>query len=423
MASVEKRSTKAGQPRWRVVWWQDGARQQQTYGNQQAAVAFRKRVEGYGNRWPPGEDPRKPASTGPLTFGAWARRAVEQRARANERTRGDYLRDLDRHFTLLDPVPLADLDTAHVAHWETDRQSACRCGHAQHAQPCPADGCRCRTGRALSAKTIRNLHGFASSIMADALSQHPPLASHNPFANRLGRHSTVRTEEMVFFTPPEFDLILRRVLDERHYPELLRLLYGTGLRYGEATALLVRDVELFGKRKTLTVTKAWKRTGPAAWVLGEPKTPRARRTLSLSPELVDMLIPLVSGRRGDERLFPAAAGGRLPHIEVYKRAWAPAVARANVCDTHYAQQRDGRGKPPRLPTPCDCPGVLGKTPRIHDIRHSWVSALIAEGIRIEVISKRAGHSSITITVDRYGHLDPSTDAEVDAAIDRVLARR
>lgn len=397
MASIEKREVQAG-PRWRVIWRQDGRRQQQTYPTEAGAIAFKQRVEGYGNKWPPGEEPnRKP--TGVLTFDQWAATAIDGRSRANDRTKADYRRDLARHFTLLAAVPLAELDHQAVARWEADRRAA-----------------------KLSDKTIRNLHGFASSIMADALSQHPPLASHNPFANRLSKAVAVRTEDMVFFTPQEFEMIAARVRDERDYPTLIRLLYGTGLRYGEATALLVRDVDLLGKRKTVTVTKAWKRTGTASWVVGEPKTPRSRRTLSLSPGLVDMLIPLVAGRRGSELLFPGAGGGRLPHIEVYKRAWAPAVARANVCDTHYAPQRDGRGKPPLMPDPCDCPGVLGKTPRIHDIRHSWVSGQISEGIRLEVISRRAGHSSITITFDRYGHLDPSHDEQVDAAVDRMLGR-
>jgi integrase len=399
LASTELRQTTTG-PRWRVVWTQDGARQQATYRTEKAAADFRAKVEAYGNRWPPGEDPRVRPAHGGTTFAEWADIAIGRRTRASERTRADYRRDLERHFRVLADVPLAALSEDHVIGWLGERRAA-----------------------GLADKTIRNLHGFASSLIADALSQHPPLVTHNPFTNRLTERAAVRTEEMVFFTPPEFELILRRVPDERHYPELIRLLYGTGLRYGEATALQVRDVQLFGKRKTLTVTKAWKRTGPASWEVGEPKTPRSRRTLSLSPELVDMLIPLVAARNGDELLFGDTTGGRLPHIEVWKRAWAPAVARANVCDEHYAPQRDGRGKPPRLPKPCDCPGVLGKAPRIHDNRHSHVAALLGDGVSIAVISRRLGHSSITITMDRYGHLDPALDAQVDAAVDRALARR
>ena len=67
--------------------------------------------------------------------------------------------------------------------------------------------------------------------------------------------------------------------------------------------------------------------------------------------------------------------------------------------------------------------MLEKLPRIHDLRHSHVSWLIDEGVRLEVISRRVGHASIKITYDRYGHLDPRVDDEVNAAIDRAAGRR
>lgn len=400
MAGIEKRQTKSGM-RYRVTWRQDvnGIRRKQwmTFTDPTEALSFKRDVEAGGtDTWPPGYAPMEDL-TG-LTFGQWAERAIRNRTRATERTKADYRRDIERHFTRLRDVPLDRLNVDHVTDWLEDRRHA-----------------------GLAGKTIRNLHGFASSLMVDALAQHPPLIAHNPFARRLSEAVAVRTEEMIFFTPAEFDLILSHMREE--YRPLFRLLYGTGLRFGEATALTVGDIDLFGKRRTLTVTKAWKRTGPSEYVIGEPKTRRSRRTISLSDELVDLLIPLTAGRKADELLFCGPHGLRLPHSEVYKRGWAPAVARASVCAVHYEPQRDGRGKRPRLPAPCHCPGVLGKTPRIHDCRHAHVAALINEGVRLEVISRRLGHSSITITMDRYGHLDPSLDDAVNAAVDKALARR
>jgi integrase len=398
MATMEYRRTQSGD-RWRIRWREDGVRCEQTWPDYKAAVAFKQRVEGNGNRWPKDEDPRRRIHRG-ITFGQWAEVAIDRRTRANERTKADYRRDLERHMAALLPRPLDALDSGDVATWVNELVRL-----------------------KLSEKTIRNLHGFASSLYVDALAQHPPLASHNPFAGKLTELASVRTEEMVFLTPPEFALVVGHAREE--YRALFRLLGGTGLRYGEATALTVRDVDLFGKRRTLTVTKAWKRTGPSEYVIGEPKTRRSRRTLSLGDELVDLLIPLTAGRKGGELLFPGAGGGRLPHSEVYKRGWAPAVARARVCEAHWEPQRTKRSttERPRLPEPCDCPGVLDKTPRIHDCRHSNASWLIAAGVPLAAISRRLGHSSIQITVDRYGHLDPALDVEVNAAVDRAMATR
>jgi integrase len=398
MASLEVRNHSTGTS-YRVVWREDGRKQQLTLHDPVEAARFKQLVEGSGNRWPAGwTRPSKaapPRRSGKLTFGEWAETAINRRNRASERTKNDYRRDLRLHFATLLDVPLDEVDAGHVTAWLDDRRAA-----------------------GLSGKTIRNLYGFASSLYVDALAEHPPLTPRNPFAARLADVAAVRTEEMVFLTPQEFAAVLRWVRDE--YAPLIRLLAGTGLRFGEATALQVRDVDLLGKRKTLTVTKAWKRVDGSTWVVGEPKTKRSRRTLSLSGELVDLLTPHWAGRRGDELLFPGAAGDRLPHIEVYKRGWAPAVARARVCDQHYAGQKNGRGLPPLIPAPCDCAGTLDKTPRIHDLRHSHASWLIADGLPLAAISRRLGHSSITITVDRYGHLDPALDDQIDAAVDRAL---
>jgi integrase len=403
MASLETRTHPTGTT-YRVVWYEAGVKQRLTLGDPAEAVRFRKLVEGSGNRWPEGwQRPQRaapPARTGKLTFGQWAETAITRRTRANERTKDDYRRDLERHFSGLLARPLDEIDDDDVVEWLEERAETVF------------------KGRVMSGKTIRNLYGFASSLYVDALAQHPPLVVRNPFGGRLTDIAAVRTEDMVFLTPQEFTVVLRHVREE--YRPLIRLLAGTGLRFGEATALTVRDVELLARRKTLTVTKAWKRTDSSTWVIGEPKTRRSRRTLSLSPELVETLTPLWAGRRGDELLFPGAGGGRLPHIEVYKRGWAPAVARAQVCDAHYGPQLNKRGKPKLLPDPCDCAGTIDKAPRIHDLRHSHASWLIADGVHSAAISRRLGHSSITITVDRYGHLDPALDDQIDAAVDRAL---
>ena len=45
--------------------------------------------------------------------------------------------------------------------------------------------------------------------------------------------------------------------------------------------------------------------------------------------------------------------------------------------------------------------------RVHDTRHSYASILISEGVPIAYVKEQLGHSSIQMTVDRYGHWIPS----------------
>jgi len=183
------------------------------------------------------------------------------------------------------------------------------------------------------------------------------------------------------------------------YAALAKLLFGTGMRFGEATALRISDVDLMGRRPNLRVTRAWKRQPDMTYAEGGPKTTFGRRTITLSPELVELLIPFVSGKRGDELLIPAVFGGQMLNSTFHDVGWAPAIRKAHAA------------------------GLLAKEPRVHDLRHAHASVLIAEGLPPLAISRRLGHKSITTTYDLYGHLMPEFDDEINAAVDRSLARR
>jgi integrase len=55
---------------------------------------------------------------------------------------------------------------------------------------------------------------------------------------------------------------------------------------------------------------------------------------------------------------------------------------------------------------------------LHEARHSCISTWIMAGVNIKTASTMAGHASIAITLDRYGHLLPGAE---DEAMERVSA--
>ena len=55
-------------------------------------------------------------------------------------------------------------------------------------------------------------------------------------------------------------------------------------------------------------------------------------------------------------------------------------------------------------------GIPGRL-RLHRARHTYASFMIAAGVNPKALSSFMGHSSITVTFDRYGHLTPGTEAE------------
>ena len=58
--------------------------------------------------------------------------------------------------------------------------------------------------------------------------------------------------------------------------------------------------------------------------------------------------------------------------------------------------------------------------RFHDLRHTHASLLLAAGVPVNVVQARMGHSSISTTVDVYGHVLPAADAEAGMTFERIL---
>jgi integrase len=58
--------------------------------------------------------------------------------------------------------------------------------------------------------------------------------------------------------------------------------------------------------------------------------------------------------------------------------------------------------------------------RIHDLRHTCASLMIMQGAHPKEIQQQLGHSSISVTLDRYGHLFPDRQDKVADALDEII---
>lgn len=249
-----------------------------------------------------------------------------------------------------------------------------------------------------SAKTLANAHGLLSTVLASAVE-----AGHRPDNPAKGvQLPRGLRQEMVFLTPGEFARLLEEV--PARWQPLVVTTAGTGLRWGEVTALHWRDVDLDAPVPMLRVTQAWKRGETGTHTLGTPKTRRSERTVSLPPEVVDVLDPLRD--EPGTLVFRADRGGQLHHQAWHPRVWTPAVSKA------AGDKRNDAGK------------VIeqgpGKRPRFHDLRHSHVAWLAAGGAMPNEIQLRLGHESIKTTMDVYGHLFPGSHVRTAGIISLAL---
>jgi len=59
---------------------------------------------------------------------------------------------------------------------------------------------------------------------------------------------------------------------------------------------------------------------------------------------------------------------------------------------------------------------------LHALRHTHITNLLREGIHPKIASERAGHSSISVTLDIYSHAVPGLQEDAAARIDGSLAK-
>ncbi len=159
---------------------------------------------------------------------------------------------------------------------------------------------------------------------------------------------------------------------------LVRLTYGTGLRWGEISALAAKHVRSPQPGKfEVRVTRAWKRDAGEPWFLGPPKTKEGRRTVEITAGPWQELQAFGPGTLGKEALLfhDGTGAGRLPYSTFYDR-WMGAVAEAKR-----------RGVMPEW-----------KVPTFHDIRHSHVAALLSDNHSLTCVQRRLGHESIKWSV-------------------------
>jgi integrase len=158
----------------------------------------------------------------------------------------------------------------------------------------------------------------------------------------------------------------------------------TGLRWGEATALRICDIDLI--RRRIDVRRAHADVGGHI-VLGTPKSHQSR-TVPVPRFLVAELSEQMAGKEPDDLVF-TTPGGHLLRLPNWRRET-------------FLRARSRAGISPRF--------------RVHDLRHTAASLMIQAGYPPKMPQEIMGHASITTTLDLYGHLYPG---DMDRYADRL----
>lgn len=187
-------------------------------------------------------------------------------------------------------------------------------------------------------------------------------------------------------------------------PALVRLLAYTGLRWGEATALQVHDIDV--SRRRVGVERNAVMVGGTVKI-GTPKT-HETRTVPYPAFLADEIKTAIKGKRPDAYVFgPGSAPLRLPNS---RDGWfAAAVKRAQ---TSAERARDEAGEVDNQPA---------LFPRVtpHDLRHTAASLAISAGANVKAVQRMLGHASAAMTLDTYADLFDDDLDGVAAALNQA----
>lgn len=198
---------------------------------------------------------------------------------------------------------------------------------------------------------------------------------------------------------------VERLACESLYPDVVRFLAYTGLRWGEATALSVADID--PSRRRLNITKnAVEVNGHV--IVGTPKN-HQRRTV-LYPRFFDRAMQgAIANKRPDELVFPANEGGYLRPGNSKSGWFEGASKRARKADATAAAEERARGEALRA--------VMQRiTP--HDLRHTAASLAISAGANVKAVQRMLGHKSASMTLDTYAELFDDDLGDVATALDR-----
>ncbi|MBZ0167661.1 MAG: site-specific integrase [Candidatus Omnitrophica bacterium] len=199
--------------------------------------------------------------------------------------------------------------------------------------------------------------------------------------------------EMDFLNPSEVNLLLKHA--QEPYRTLIMTAILTGMRRAEILALTWGDIDwnsnsIFVRRSLYWVNKA---TDDVKWKFVSPKSRASKRVITMSPALKKALEihKIVSPINEHDLVFANRKGNPVSPDHMVKRYFHTALRLAGL-----------------------------RQIRFHDLRHSYCSLLISQGENVKFIQSQLGHSSITTTLDRYGHLLPVDHVGVGTRLDSQI---
>jgi integrase len=236
----------------------------------------------------------------------------------------------------------------------------------------------------LSTSTLRRIHATLMSALNTAVRR--GLIVRNPAATV--ELPAARRPRMTTWTATEVQEFLTVTQTDRLHP-LFLLLAVVGLRRGEVVALRWTDVDL--EAGLLRVEQSAVRVAGES-VTGPPKSSAGVRTVAIDAETARRL----SWHACRQRLEAHRTTGEARNPELVFTQPDGTALDPTYVSRHFDRLIRDHGL---------------RRIRLHDLRHTSASLGLASGESLLEVSRRLGHSSISVTADIYSHISPEVARE------------
>ena len=201
---------------------------------------------------------------------------------------------------------------------------------------------------------------------------------------------TPEIHEIKPLTVAEVKQLLKVLEGDRLYAFYV-LISTSGMRKGEALALQKSDLSL--DTGIITVKHSLAQIYGKGLVLGEPKSEKSRREIALPPFTIKVMRKhLMNHPSSSSYVFATSRGTPFSPRNILR---------------HLKSKLKEAGLP--------------ESTRIHDLRHSFISWLLASGTSIRDVQTIAGHAQASTTLSIYSHVLPGYNRDAANKIEGMFA--
>jgi len=244
----------------------------------------------------------------------------------------------------------------------------------------------------VSTYSINNARKIAIQLFNYALKLN--LVNRNPFKYSEKVKHEQRDKHPL--SAPEINIFLTESAEDK-YAALFMLLVTTGMRVGEAQALTWDDINF--SMKQIVINKTYS----SGELKKSAKTEKGNRKITIGEELSKALMThLVNQQEIRANLGSAYNNNNL----VFPNSIGNYESLGNIRTRHF--------------DPIIKKSLLNNKTTIHDLRHTFASINLMEGVPVLVVSNHLGHANPSITLDIYSHYIPESAESPSITLERII---